>query len=392
MSQSQRQTTLFSAEDWQVIYRTFSEVNFSAYDFDSIRAAMVDYIRINFPEDFNDWIESSEFVALIDLLAYLGQSLAFRIDLNARENFIDSAERRESVLRLARLISYHPKRNFASQGFLKIDRISTDEDIIDSNGINLANLTIQWNDSNNPDWFEQFILIMNSSFVSTNPFGRPTKSGTIGGIRTQLYQMQNAIIPRTVMPFTASIDGNGLPFELVNPDFIDGERFLERNPNPLEQYNLIYRNDGLGNASQNTGFFFYFKQGRLAYQDYRFDVPLENRVVNLDFDNINDVDVWVQEIDDNGAVISDWIKVQATVGSNVIFNSLNRNIRNIFSVITRDRDRVSVRFADGRFGDVPRGLFRFWYRQSAGENYEIRPQDIQSFQQIIPYFNSRGEP
>ena len=37
--------------------------------------------------------------------------MSFRVDLNARENFLELAERRESVLRLARLLSYNPKRN-----------------------------------------------------------------------------------------------------------------------------------------------------------------------------------------------------------------------------------------------------------------------------------------
>lgn len=69
MAQVIRQSNLFAAEDWRVLHRAFTEINFNAFDFDTIRAALVEYIRINFPEDFNDFVESSEFVALIDLLA-----------------------------------------------------------------------------------------------------------------------------------------------------------------------------------------------------------------------------------------------------------------------------------------------------------------------------------
>mgnify|MGYP003653464545 FL=1 len=60
---------------------------------------MVAYLRENYPDDFNDYIESSEYVALLDLIAYISQSLSFRVDLNARENFLETAERRNSVLR-----------------------------------------------------------------------------------------------------------------------------------------------------------------------------------------------------------------------------------------------------------------------------------------------------
>ena len=113
---------------------------------------MISYIRQNYPEDFNDYIESSEYLALIDLIAFLGQNLAFRTDLNARENFIEVDERRESILRLARLISYNPKRNQAANGLLKIESLSTTEDVVDSNGNNLSSQSIIWNDGTNPNW------------------------------------------------------------------------------------------------------------------------------------------------------------------------------------------------------------------------------------------------
>src|SRR6202008_4292738 len=105
----------------------------------------IDYLRLYYPEDFNDFIESSEYIALIDLIAFLGQSLAFRTDLNARENFLDTAERRDRVLKLARLISYTPKRSVPASGLLKIDSVSTTEAISDSNGVGLSNLAVTWN-------------------------------------------------------------------------------------------------------------------------------------------------------------------------------------------------------------------------------------------------------
>jgi len=107
MSSTARQNNLLVSEDWTKIYQSFKNANFQSYDFDNLRRTMIDYIRTNFPEDFNDYIESSEYLALIDLIAYVGQSIAFRVDLNARENFLELAERRDSVLRLAQLVSYN---------------------------------------------------------------------------------------------------------------------------------------------------------------------------------------------------------------------------------------------------------------------------------------------
>ena len=387
MPVAQRQTNLFIAEDWRVLYRAFSEVNFAAYDFDTIRSALIDYIRINFPEDFNDWIESSEFVALIELLAYLGQSLAFRTDLNTRENFLDTAERRESVLRLARFISFVPSRNRPAQGLVKITRLLTTQPLIDSNGQNIANRTIRWNDPNNPDWFEQFILILNSIFSSTNPFGRPNKLGQVNNIRTELYTLNNEPSANRVFPFNISINGESLPFEIVNTDFTSGETFFEREPDPEDPLHLVFRSDGQGNASPDTGFFFLFKQGTLNKEDFLLEIPVENRIINIDNTNINNTDVFVQEVDEDGFIVEKWQSVPAVTGNNVIFNSLERNVRNIFSVITRPNDQISLRFADGRFGNVPTGFFRTWFRQSSGRRFTIKPEDMRDIRLDVPYFD-----
>ncbi len=110
MAVTTRQSNLFAAEDWKKIYTTFRSADFQSYDFETLRKSMVDYLRTYYPEDFNDYIESSEFVALLDLMSFMGQSLAFRADLNTRENFLETAERRDSVYRLAKLLGYSPSR------------------------------------------------------------------------------------------------------------------------------------------------------------------------------------------------------------------------------------------------------------------------------------------
>ena len=92
MAITTRQTSLLVAEDWTRLYQTFRNANFQSYDYETLRATMVSYLQLYYPEDFNDFIESSEFIALIDMIAFLGQSLAFRADLNARENYIDTAK------------------------------------------------------------------------------------------------------------------------------------------------------------------------------------------------------------------------------------------------------------------------------------------------------------
>ena len=165
-----RQNNLFAAEDWKVAYKAFSEVDFQAYDFDTMRTSLVEYVRTNFPENFNDYIESSEFIAIIELLAFLSTSLAFRMDVNTRENFLETAERRDSVFKLARMLGYNPKRNIPASGLMKVTSVRTNEPLQDSQGNQLGNQPIFWDDANNPDSYEQFITVLNAAMGTSNRF------------------------------------------------------------------------------------------------------------------------------------------------------------------------------------------------------------------------------
>ena len=125
MAKTTRQTAIFGVEDWKQIYQTYREADFQSYDFETLRKSFVDYLRLYYPETFSDYIESSEFIALLDVIAFMGQAMAFRTDLNTRENYIDTAERRDSVVQLANLVSYTAKRNTASSGYLKVFSVVT---------------------------------------------------------------------------------------------------------------------------------------------------------------------------------------------------------------------------------------------------------------------------
>ena len=385
MSESIRQSNLFSAEDYRKVFKAYSFIDYTAYDFDTLKQALINYIQAYYPEDFNDYIESSEFIAIIELLAYFGTSLAFRTDLNSRENFIDTAERRESVIRLAQMVNYVPKRNICASGLFKISAVETTQQLTDANGVGIGNTTVFWNDPNNPDWFDQFIQIVNAAFNPVNPFGRPTKSGPIGGIPTDLYQLNNILRLNVAYPIAININGQQYPIDICNPDFVPNQTIFERDPDPNQSFNFIYRNDSLGMGSANTGFFLYFKQGNLINVDTNFEFPIPNRIFPIEIANINQTDVYVQETDESGNVINKWAKVPALAGENIIYNSLQFSIRNIFDVITQTDNTVSVRFADGNFGNIPTGLFRFWVRISANEDLVIRPDSAQGLQITIPY-------
>jgi hypothetical protein len=384
MSSTDRQNRLLQTEDWKRVYQTFRNADFQSYDFDNLRRTMINYLRQNYPEDFNDYIESSEYLALIDLIAFLGQNLSFRVDLNARENFLETAERRESVLRLARLISYNPKRNQSANGLLKFETIKTTESVFDSTGLNLSGITVRWNDPSNSNYFEQFVKILNSSLPTTNTVGRPLKIESIAGVSTEQYRFNSVNTDIPVFTFSKSIDGSNTRFEVVSTAIENGE-IIEEPPLPGNNPSFLFRDDGQGPGSSNTGFFMHFRQGKLENNFFSVSNPIPNQIIEVNTANINNSDVWLYSADSNGFETELWTKLEAVTGNNIIFNSLFRNIRNVYAVTTRIDDRISLVFSDGVFGNLPAGNFKAYYRTSFNNFLLINPGDIRNVQIQIPY-------
>lgn len=392
MAKTTRQTVVFGVEDWKRIYQTYREGDFQSYDFETLRKSFVDYLRLYYPETFNDYIESSEFIALLDVMAFMGQALAFRTDLNTRENYLDTAERRDSVVKLANLVSYTPKRNTCASGYLKIFSVQTTENVIDYNGVNLANVTVNWADPSNFDWQEQFTAIVNASLVDTQRVGRPGARNTILGVRTDEYTIN--LVPGflPVIPYTATIDGVNMPFEAVNAAAvgIEGNKVIaEPSPVPDGRFNVLFRNDELGFASANTGYFFLFKQGVLQNQDFNLPERVANRTVNINIEGINNADRWLYQLDNLGNIAREWQFVESVYGAAV--EQLTPGTRTIFSVTSRANDQITLNFGDGVFATIPVGLFRCYVRASNGLQYIINPEEMQSVQIPINYVSRTGQ-
>lgn len=391
MTVTARQNKLLISEDWKKIYQSFKNADFQSYDFENLRRTMIDYIRQNYPEDYNDYIESSEYLALIDLIAFLGQSIAFRVDLNARDNFLELAERRESVLRLARLLSYNAKRTVAASGLLKFSGVSTTENVVDSNGRNLSGQIINWNDASNANWYDQFIKVLNSAFPKTQQFGKPSANDTIYGVPTEQYIFQSGGTGIPVYGFTKVVAGRSMDFEVVSTTFKGRSYIYEETPKVGNPLSCIYKDDGKGPGSSGSGFFLRFVQGTLNTGTFTITQPSNNQSIDIDNQNINNDDVWLYQLDNNGNESTLWTSVSNFEANNIIYNSVNKNIRTIYSVITRADDAVSLQFSDGTFGDLPLGTFRTYYRVSNGLAYTINTQDIRNVSISFPYVSAAGQ-
>tara|TARA_B100000965_G_scaffold238991_1_gene200358 strand:+ start:8184 stop:11756 length:3573 start_codon:yes stop_codon:yes gene_type:complete len=387
MAQGTRQNTLFAAEDFTVVYESFANSNFKAYDFDTIREAMINYVQNTYPEEYNDWIQSSEFVALMDLVSYFGHNLAFRLDYATRENFFGTAQRRESLIRQSNLINYRVRRNLPAFGYGKIIDIQTNEVVYDINGNNLQNKKVSFENSAE---YENFITVINAVLQSSTPFGSPSSSKTLDGELFDFYRL-NTTAGQAVFKFSATANGQSDNFEFVGLSYDDTtDTIRESVPNPASGTDIIYQNKNTGIAGNDTGFFMGLKQGTLAFEDYAITSPVINKIIDINSSNVNDTDVWVQNINNTGAVAQNWTNVSSLSGSNVIYNSLTSTNRFIHSTESRSENAVSIKFSDGNFGEIPSGTVRVWFRTSRNETYTLRPVDVGKQTITMSYTGSDG--
>ena len=89
--------------------KQIADVNYLSKDFDSIKSDLIDYLRRYFPDDYQDFNEASGGMAIVELLAYLGDAMSFYIDRQVNEGFIERALEGKNVFSLAQNLGYQPK-------------------------------------------------------------------------------------------------------------------------------------------------------------------------------------------------------------------------------------------------------------------------------------------
>ena len=389
MSNINRQNSLLAAEDWKTIYQGMSRAEFKSYDLENLNRIMMAYIREKFPEHFNDYTQSSEYLALINMISFIGQNLAYRQDLNARENILELADRRDSVLRWAKVLCYRVKRNKPASGLLKINSVSTTENVSDSSGRSLSGQTTVWNDPTNSNWYEHFITIINAALPSTAKIGNPEDTASFGGLKCDQYRFNGTNTQVPVFPFSRAVGGRTMNFEVVSTVFRGKTTFYEESPRAGKNMAFVYTNDGRGSASSNTGFFLMFKQGTLQNGSFSISTPVPNNKVDISASNINDDDVWVYSTDSFGRESDEWHRVIPAHGQTAVYNDGAKSGKT-FVDETRTNDQITLTFPDGLFGDIPSGDMKVYYRVSNGLSYSVQPSEMTSILMTIPYVSGRN--
>lgn len=96
-------------------------------DFDQIKSAIIDYIK-NSDTTFTDYnFEGSALNSIIDILAYNTHTNAYYANMLHSESYLDTAQKRSSVVSRAKELGYTPKSTTGSNAFVNVytDGLST---------------------------------------------------------------------------------------------------------------------------------------------------------------------------------------------------------------------------------------------------------------------------
>lgn len=177
-------------------------INYTNQDFWSMKARLVDFIKQNFSDDFNDFVESSLAIMLIENWAFIADTLSFKIDQIANEIFIDTVSEVDNAFRLCVLMGFKPTPPIASRSLWSAtinNLLETDLTIPTPVAIDISTeagprtIELFAADSTNNPVFGEDIIVAAGSFLNTNIIGLEgltrTQNETGDGSINQFYQL-----------------------------------------------------------------------------------------------------------------------------------------------------------------------------------------------------------
>lgn len=86
------------------------DISYMSKDFDSIKSDLIAYVKRYFPNEFQDFNDASGGMAILELMAYVGDILSYNIDKQVNETFISRAIETKNIINLAQSYGYTPRK------------------------------------------------------------------------------------------------------------------------------------------------------------------------------------------------------------------------------------------------------------------------------------------
>ena len=103
--------------------KSAKEVRYLNKDFSSFKDNLIEFTKIYFPNQFNDFNESSPGMMFIEMASYVGDVLSYYIDNQFKESLLSFAEEKKTVYNMAQSLGYKPKQ--ATAASTRIDIFQT---------------------------------------------------------------------------------------------------------------------------------------------------------------------------------------------------------------------------------------------------------------------------
>ena len=85
------------------------DIRYLNKDFSTFKEALIEYAKAYYPNSYNDFSTSSPGTMFIDMAAYVGDVLAFYLDNQTQETFLEYAKQPSNLYNLAYMLGYRPK-------------------------------------------------------------------------------------------------------------------------------------------------------------------------------------------------------------------------------------------------------------------------------------------
>tara|TARA_B110000211_G_scaffold52549_1_gene57973 strand:+ start:3279 stop:5252 length:1974 start_codon:yes stop_codon:yes gene_type:complete len=103
--------------------KSVKEVRYLNKDFTSFKENLIEFTKIYFPKEYNDFNESSPGMMFIEMASYVGDVLSYYIDNQFKESLLAYAEEKRTVYNMAQSLGYKP--TLATAASVDIDMFQT---------------------------------------------------------------------------------------------------------------------------------------------------------------------------------------------------------------------------------------------------------------------------
>ncbi len=100
--------------------QTVKEVRYLNKDFKSFKSNLIEFTKIYFPKQYNDFNESSPGMMFIEMASYVGDVLSYYVDNQFKESLLAFAQEKKVIYNMAQAYGYKPKQSSVASTNLEI--------------------------------------------------------------------------------------------------------------------------------------------------------------------------------------------------------------------------------------------------------------------------------